>query len=160
MTPKTPASSIPWTEVRHEPPYLSSTLRQRVAETFGHCCAYCRTAQRIVGPLLEIDHITPQSKGGSSEEENLALACPVCNSHKSDLIEAPDPGSGKISLLFNPRTQVWAEHFVWLDGGATIAGMTACGRATVTALHVNDPDVVAARRLWIAVGWHPPIEKS
>jgi len=140
------------------PHYLSPTLRQRVAETFGHRCVYCHTAQRIIGPLLEIDHILPQSQGGSSAEENLALACPVCNSHKSALVEAVDPESGAIVPLFNPRTQVWAEHFVWLEAGAMIAGVTICGRATVVALHMNDADVVAARRLWIAVGWHPPME--
>lgn len=52
------------------PHYLSPTLRHRVAETFDYCCAYCYTAQRIIGPLLEIDHIIPQSRGGSSTEEN------------------------------------------------------------------------------------------
>lgn len=140
------------------PRTLSPTLRQRVAETFDHLCAYCHTAQRVIGPLLEIDHILPQSLGGSSDEENLALACPLCNSYKSDLVEAVDPESERISPLFHPRNQVWAEHFVWLDGGALLGGTTACGRATVTALRMNDADVVATRRLWIAVGWHPPLQ--
>jgi len=139
-------------------PYLSPTLRQRVAESFDHRCAYCHTAQRIIGPLLEIDHILPQSKGGSSDEENLALACPVCNSFKSDEIEGVDPESGQVWPLYNPRTQHWSEHFVWQDAGAIVAGVTPCGWATVAALHMNDADVVAARRLWIAVGWHPPRE--
>lgn len=142
------------------PHYLSPALRQRVAETFHYRCAYCHTAQRIIGPLLEIDHITPQSRGGSSTEENLALACPLCNSYKSNLVEAVDPESGMMSPLFHPRNQVWAEHFAWLDDGALIVGTTAWGRATVTALRMNDTDVVATRRLWIAVGWHPPIEES
>jgi len=139
-------------------PSLSPTLRQRVADTFDHRCAYCHTAQRIIGPLLEIDHIIPQSRGGSSAEENLTLACPVCNSYKSDSVDAFDPGSGGLSSLFNPRTQVWAEHFAWRDGGAIVVGLTGCGRATVAALRMNDAEVVAARRLWIAVGWHPPAE--
>lgn len=63
-----------------------------------------------------------------------------------------------IAPLFNPRNQVWAEHFARLDDGALIVGITACGRATLAALRMNEVDVVTTRRLWIAVGWHPPLE--
>jgi len=41
-----------------------------------------------------------------------------------------------------------------------IEGRTAVGRATVTALNMNHPDIVAARRLWIEVGWHPPADND
>src|SRR5437764_1015296 len=39
------------------PAYISAALRQRVAETARFRCGYCLTSQRIIGPLLEIDHI-------------------------------------------------------------------------------------------------------
>jgi hypothetical protein len=60
--------------------------------------------------------------------------------------------------LFNPRRQLWREHFVWSGDGTQIIGLTACGRATVLALKMNNDDIVAARRLWVSVGWHPPAE--
>lgn len=51
--------------------YISTALRHRVAETARFRCGYCLTSQRVVGPLLEIEHIVPEAKGGVSEEENL-----------------------------------------------------------------------------------------
>ena len=37
-----------------------------------------------------------------------------------------------------------------------IVGITAVGRATVQALKLNRSTLVAARRRWVEVGWHPP----
>ena len=71
--------------------HIPAALRQRVAEAARFRCGYCLTSQHIIGPLLEIEHIIPEKKGGSSEEENLLLACPRCNGHKSDRVEAIDP---------------------------------------------------------------------
>jgi len=138
---------------------ISRALRKRVADAFQHRCGYCQTSEWIIGPLLEIDHIIPQSQGGTSVEENLTLACPLCNSYKSDQTEAADPVTGQKAPIFNPRQQNWIEHFEWAEEGSIIWGRTSIGRATVHALNMNDPDVVAARRLWVSVGWHPPIEE-
>jgi hypothetical protein len=61
--------------------------------------------------------------------------------------------------LFNPRTQVWAEHFGWSDDGIRIIGSTPIGRATVVALHLSDdPDAITVRSYWVLAGWHPPEE--
>jgi len=136
--------------------HISPDLRRRVAETARHRCGYCLTSQRVIGPLLEVDHIMPESRGGLPAEDNLWLACPLCNRYKSDRIEAVDPETGEMTLLFNPRTQRWRDHFVWIEEGAVIQGITATGRATVSALQMNHPDVVAVRRLWVIAGWHPP----
>jgi hypothetical protein len=135
---------------------ISPALRQRVAETSRYRCGYCLTSQRIIGPLLEVDHYIPESRGGDSEEENLWLACPMCNGHKSDRIDAIDPESQAVVPIFNPRLQRWAEHFAWTEDGTVVQGLTAIGRATVAALQMNHPDIVAARQLWVSVGWHPP----
>jgi hypothetical protein len=137
---------------------IPKELRARVGQSTGHRCAYCQISERIIGPLLEIDHIVPQSKGGSSEEANLTLACPLCNGHKSNITEAIDPQTEHTTPLFNPRLEHWSDHFEWVGGGTVIRGKTAIGRITVQALDLNHPDVVAARRLWVSVGWHPPAE--
>jgi hypothetical protein len=135
---------------------IPAAVRRRVAEAAHRRCGYCQTSQHVVGPLLEIDHLVPEARGGTSDESNLWLACPLCNGAKADQVEAPDPETGVVVTLFNPRTDPWAEHFAWSVDGSTIIGTTAIGRATVAALKVNSPDMVATRRLWVAAGWHPP----
>jgi hypothetical protein len=135
---------------------IPRAVRARVAQSAGYRCAYCQTSEHVIGPLLEIDHIIPESKGGGSDETNLTLACPLCNSHKSDLTEAVDPETGQTAPLFRPRVDLWAEHFEWVQEGTIIRGKTPTGRATVLALAFNEPDVVVVRRLWVSVGWHPP----
>ena len=56
-------------------------------------------------------YITPVSKGSSSEESNLWLACSICNSHKAGKIEVFASVTDQVVALFNLRTQVWVEHF-------------------------------------------------
>ncbi len=138
--------------------YIAAALRLRVAETARFRCGYCLTSQRIIGPLLEIEHIIPEAKGGTADEDNLFLACPMCNSHKTDRIEAVDPESNLNVPLFNPRIDSWDEHFEWIDNGTVIHGKTPQGRATIVALNMNHPDMVAARQLWVIAGWHPLID--
>jgi hypothetical protein len=48
------------------------------------------------------------------------------------------------------------EHFSWSTDGTEIIGQTPTGRATVTALRLNDALIVAARALWTGTGLHPP----
>jgi 5-methylcytosine-specific restriction endonuclease McrA len=138
--------------------HIPAALRQRVAEAAQYRCGYCLTAERIVGPLLEIDHIIPEARGGANDESNLWLACPMCNSRKADRMSAQDPESNATVPLFNPRAESWDEHFAWGENGSVIRGKTPTGRATVAALSMNHADIVSARRLWVAVGWHPPID--
>ena len=131
-------------------------LREKVEATAKHRCGYCLSAAAIVGAPMEIDHLVPESLGGLTEEENLWLACSLCNDHKSDRVSALDPITGEFVRLFNPRHQEWNEHFGWTGAGDRIVGLTPIGRATVAALHLNRPSLVKARQLWVAVGWHPP----
>lgn len=130
----------------------------RLKEQAGVRCGYCRTSSRIIGQPLTIEHITPRSRGGSSNEENLWLSCRRCNQYKGAQIEAIDPETNSLVPLFNPRQQSWPEHFTWSDDGTRIIGLTASGRATVNVLKLNNEDIVTARMLWISVGWHPPQE--
>ena len=58
--------------------------------------------------------------------------------------------------LFDPRRQVWADHFRWSEAGDEIVGLTPTGRATVAVLQLNRPVRMIARRAWVSVGWHPP----
>jgi HNH endonuclease len=116
------------------------------------------TAEAVVGTPMEIDHLIPEILGGLTEEDNLWLACPLCNDHKGARVAALDPVTGEVVRLFDPRHQVWQEHFGWADKGDRIIGRSTTGRATVAALNLNRPSLVLARQAWVKVGWHPPKE--
>jgi hypothetical protein len=138
------------------PGTISDILRARVREQARNRCGYCLARQEYVPWLLEIEHIVPKSKGGTDDEENLWLACRSCNLFKSDQTHGRDPLTGRQVRLFNPRQQQWKRHFRWSDDGVFVIGYTACGRATVVALNLNNLIAVTVRRNWIIAGWHPP----
>jgi hypothetical protein len=139
--------------------YIPTALYQRVAKAAKYRCGYCQTQEFVIGGPLEIDHIIPESRGGPTEEDNLWLACWRCNRFKSQRTQVVDPNTGAVVPLFNPRHQVWHEHFHWQDAGLFVVGITPIGRATVDALRLNNPYLLVSRRVWIAAGWHPPSDE-
>lgn len=138
---------------------ISPELEQRVRRSARNRCGYCLSPQHLVMARLEIEHITPLARGGQNDENNLWLACPICNRFKGDKTTAIDPLSGSNVPLYNPRNDDWFIHFRWSEDGMRIIGMTDIGRATVAALHLSDdPDALIVRSYWIMAGWHPPPE--
>ena len=137
---------------------ISQAVRSRVRAEANDQCGYCRSLQKYVLGVLEIDHIIPKAAGGSDEEENLWLACRLCNAYKRIQTHAKDPLTNRNVQLFNPRHQQWSRHFTWTDGSTHISGLTAIGRATVLALRLNNPYSVTVRQAWVSAGWHPPTE--
>jgi hypothetical protein len=135
---------------------ISGKLREAVAQRADFCCEYCKRPQLYTGMPHEIDHIVPESKGGKSTSDNLALACRLCNSFKQDAQTGIDPDTGNKEPLFNPRTQIWSEHFQWSEDYTQILGITPTGRATVQRLQLNYPTTVLARIEWRKLGWTPP----
>ena len=138
------------------PRTISDATRARVRIAAGNRCGYCLAHQEYVPWVLEIEHIIPKSKGGVDTDENLWLACHSCNLFKSDQTHGHDPLTGRLVRLFNPRRQQWKRHFCWSENGDFIIGHTACGRATIVALNLNNLIAVTVRRNWVAAGWHPP----
>lgn len=139
---------------------LSRRTKGRIAKVAQHRCGYYHTREAISGIPLTIEHILPESVGGTSEVENLWLACRPCNEFKGAQTHARDPLTGRRVRLFNPRKQLWTRHFDWSADGTQITGKTVCGRATVTALQMNHATIVTARRHWVVAGWHPPKEDA
>lgn len=135
---------------------IPKSTRQQVLTDADHCCQYCRTSSRLIGMPLILDHIMPQSLGGTDDRKNLAASCYRCNEFKGARFQGLDSKTGELALFFNPYTQVWEKHFAWANGGSHIVGLTANGRVTVIALKLNNEYVVEARGLWIAKDWHPP----
>lgn len=120
------------------------------------CCEYCASPADFATQSFSVEHIIPIIRGGQTILENLAYACPGCNGHKYDKIEAPDPASGLLASLYNPRTQQWQDHFRWNEDFTEIVGVSPTGRATVVALHLNRFGVRNMRRALFALGLHPP----
>lgn len=135
--------------------YVSAKLRQKIVEQAKNRCGYCLGEQRYIFAVLEIEHIYPQALGGETVEENLWLACPLCNSYKGIQISAIDSVTKRKTSLFNPRKQVWKNHFKIVDG-IKIVGKTATGRATVEALQMNNDVAITVRKNWLIAGWYPP----
>ncbi len=104
---------------------------------------------------MTVDHVNPESKGGLTEFDNLCFSCRRCNEFKGCTTTAKDSLTGRIVALYHPRLQKWHQHFAWDEAGVLIMGLTDIGRATVITLNMNDPIIVAARRRWVSVGWHP-----
>jgi len=136
---------------------IPAHLRGQIAERDGHRCSYCRSPE-LVGVPMVIDHVIPQKAGGTTDVNNLALACYRCNEFKGARLNAVDPQTNETVPLFNPCTQEWHRHFAWSDDGLFIAGLTAVGRATVEALRLNNEWLMHARRVWVSAGLHPPLE--
>jgi hypothetical protein len=135
---------------------ISKETRKRIREQASNRCGYCLSQQRYVLGPLEIEHIIPIAKKGTDDEENLWLACRLCNSYKGQQTEANDPLTGQLVPLFNPRTQTWTEHFRWSSDGVRIIGLTPIGRVTVGALKLNHATATTVREGWVGAKWHPP----
>lgn len=118
-------------------------------------CGYCLNPQELLPYKLEIEHLIPKSLGGTSTEENLWLACRECNAHKAAKTEAIDTLTGKTVKLFNPRRQIWHEHFDFSSDKTEIIGKTPCGRATVEALQINNFYQTTARSIWVEMNKFP-----
>jgi hypothetical protein len=136
--------------------YISASLRRQVKMDASGRCGYCRSAEEITGSNLVVDHLIPEVLGGAVVRENLWMACDECNEFKANRTYANDPVTGEQTPLFNPRQQLWAEHFIWSVDGYYIIGITSIGRTTVHALRLNRVLLVTARYYWVQFGLHPP----
>ncbi|MDX1993974.1 MAG: HNH endonuclease signature motif containing protein [bacterium] len=128
---------------------IPAMLRGQVIARAKSCCEYCQTQMRLV-LYMEVDHVVPASADGETTADNLCLACKLCNESKSAFQSGTDPETQDEASLFNPRTQVWADHFVWSEDATLIVGKTPVGRATIHRLKMNRPIVVEARRAWVS----------
>ena len=138
--------------------HLPLRKRQLIAKRARGRCEYCRSPMAFATQSFSVEHILPISRGGETNMDNLALACPGCNSHKYTKIEAIDPVDGALTPLYNPRLQRWRNHFSWNEDFTRILGLTPTGRATVNALQMNRLGVINMRQVLFASGLHPPTD--
>ena len=60
--------------------YISDEQWLACLSYFDGQCAYCGTTRG----RLTVDHLVPQSKGGTSTLNNMVPACEACNQRKAD----------------------------------------------------------------------------
>ena len=130
---------------------IPARLRRLVVSRAGDRCEYCRLAQKGQEATFHIDHILPKVAGGRTAAANLALACVSCSLRKEARRSAIEPNTNRRVALFHPRRQGWRDHFRW--EGFRIVGLTPTGRATVAALQMNRPLILAIRQEEAARGW-------
>jgi HNH endonuclease len=142
---------------------IPKALFQLVRQRAQFRCEYCHYPELLSSAPLSIDHLQPQSLGGSDDPANLALACRRCNEIRYNFTTGIDPITQVEILLFTPRQQNWSDHFMWSVDSLQIIGKTDIGRATCNRLDLNDdrraePFIQNARRKWLLAGLHPSVE--
>jgi hypothetical protein len=135
--------------------YLSASLRQLITQRAKGACEYCLIHQTFSIYSHEVDHVIALKHGGQSNEDNLVLACLPCNRYKGSDLTSIDPLTGAITPLFNPRSQIWSEHFR-LEGGS-IVGLTAIGRTTIFLLRMNEISRLQLRQSLADGGLYPDL---
>ncbi|MEP0918084.1 HNH endonuclease [Leptolyngbya sp. DQ-M1] len=135
---------------------LTSEQRKQIQQRARYCCEYCLSQAKFSPDPFSIEHIIPHSKDGTSELDNLAVACQGCNNFKYNHTEAIDPITGELAPLYHPRQHNWQDHFTWSDNADQILGLTPTGRATVERLQLNREGVVNLRQVLRSINQHPP----
>lgn len=130
-------------------------LYAAVAERAQYRCEYCHAPEEVFNFPFEVEHILPIARGGSDDLDNLALSCRACNAYKSTFEVGHDRETETQTPLFNPRREVWEEHFHVDTETAEIVGLTATGRATILRLRRNLPRQLAARLRWMQFALFP-----
>lgn len=135
--------------------HIPLALRREIREHYLQCCAYCQSSKALTVVRFEVEHIVPRSLGDKTEFDNLCLACPSCNRHKSNRLTGIIEGD-LVAPLFHPQQQKWLDHFDWSINATVIVGLTEVGIATINQLHMNRRQLVEVRALWVTLGKHPP----
>src|SRR3954462_4476696 len=120
--------------------------RELVRRRANQRCEYCHfPASALPYLVFHIDHIIAKQHVNdvSDDPELLAWSCSECNYHKGPSLVSIDPQTMEQANLFNPRRDVWADHFG--VAGGTVVGLTAIGRATARLLNMNAPKLVRLR---------------
>jgi hypothetical protein len=124
--------------------YIPETLRRQVEARANFCCEYCLQSAAVSFYAHEVDHVVALKHGGQTNSENLAYACWRCNRHKGTDLGSFDPETGEFTFLFNPRLQVWSEHFAIKNHH--IIGLTPNGRTTALLLQLNTDERFSERQ--------------
>jgi hypothetical protein len=136
---------------------FSNSERSAVGQRARGLCEYCQVPEGFSADTFEMEHIIPLVHDGTNELDNIAFSCGGCNQFKGAKLEAVDPLTQVTTRLFNPRRDLWQDHFRWVAPSfAFVAGISEIGRATVNCLQINRNGCVNLRTALALLGVHPP----
>lgn len=130
---------------------ISESMRRQVAERAEYRCEYCLIPEKFLASIFHVDHIRSQKHKGKTILTNLAYACPHCNQNKgSDIATFVDDENELIIRFFNPRKDVWHNHFEINNG--EILSKSLIGKATISILDFNQIERIMLRQALISIG--------
>jgi hypothetical protein len=116
---------------------VDSSIREFVRQRAGNLCEYCRVHQRFYPDFtFHVEHIIARQHGGTDSIDNLAYSCHLCNSKKGPNLASLSPKTGELTRLFNPRIDIWEEHFR-ISSNGEIIGTSDIGVVTANLLAMN-----------------------
>jgi hypothetical protein len=132
------------------------SLRQQVAERAYHVCEYCLIHEDDVFWGFETDHVISRKHDGPTSLDNLAWTCACCNRNKGTDVGTVVGNPARLTRLFHPRRDAWAQHFVLQQ--VEIDGLSDIGLGTSKLLKLNEDARLKERRGLQLVGRYPTIE--
>ena len=133
--------------------YISKKVRSLVISRAGNRCEYCRVLDYLVGFDYHIEHIIGIQHGGTDELSNLAYACSYCNWKKGPNLSTILYVGGELIPLYNPRSQIWLDHFEVKRG--EIITLSTIAEGTIKLLELNQFSRVEARFEMLLAGCYP-----
>jgi hypothetical protein len=72
-------------------PYMRRLVYERDGYTCQHCGRGVTPTSKAPGEVLQLDHVTPWSAGGSDRSDNLRTLCGPCNEDRSNFVDPYPP---------------------------------------------------------------------
>ena len=133
--------------------YIPKATKQLVIARSGQRCEYCRIPAYLSAYEYHIEHIIGTQHGGPNTSNNLAYSCSVCNWKKGSNISTILTFGGELIPLFNPRTQIWFDHFQVVGG--ELFPLSDIAEATIKLLELNLPIKIEERYEIALSGFYP-----
>lgn len=136
--------------------YIPIAIQREVIRLSDGYCEYCLHPESYSTDYYHFDHIISLFEGGKNELNNIARSCGRCNILKNQQIHAFDPVTGKIFPFYNPRKDIWTEHFQWSDDELLVYGLSEIGRTTIEVFQLNREHLINLRKVLKIIKLHPP----
>ena len=130
---------------------ISKAARKLIASRANFRCEYCRKPEIIANFGFHVEHIIGRQHGGTDRLSNLAYACSWCNWKKGPNIATILFEGGDLLPLFNPRTNIWHEHFKVEEG--LLIEKTDIAKGTIKLLAMNTVELILERKALAEAGY-------
>ena len=88
--------------------------RRTLYRQYNYKCCYC--GKKFSTESLNLDHVTPRSRGGKTDWANLVLSCVRCNTIKANRT----PEEAGMHMSYQPHKPAWTPSYAINLGSLTI----------------------------------------